>query len=311
MAAPLVDLPRPVEAGRGGWPWQASPDSTALASDAAALPLITIVTPSFNQAGYVEASIRSVLLQEYPRLEYIVMDGGSTDGSVEIIRRYESHLTHSRIGADSGQSDALRRGFGLANGDVLAWLNSDDLLLPGTLHRVGRAFFREPDMETLVGGTVIIDEQGLVVRNVLGLPRIVRGQRETFESLLLRRGLTFYQAASFWRSSAYAAVGGLDPTLEFAMDYDLFLRLARRRPLRHLDRLLAAYRVHPRSKTRLLHSVYERELSKLFRKYGGGAVSPRRSDMVRAMKWISAAARNLPVRVAAATGRIKLPVGLN
>ena len=131
------DLPAP-PSGRTGWPWTdgARP---APAPEVRALPKITVVTPSYNQGRFVEATLRSVLLQGYPNLEYLVLDGGSTDGSREIIERYAPWLAGWASERDRGQSDAINRGFARATGDIVAWLNSDDRYPPGTLHAVARA----------------------------------------------------------------------------------------------------------------------------------------------------------------------------
>ncbi len=137
-------LPQPLGApAPDGWPWSGPVASTAPQS--ANWPTISVVTPSFNQGQFLEAAMRSVLLQGYPNLEYIVLDGGSTDQSVPVIEHYASHLAHWHSAPDDGQSDAIARGFERASGDVLCWLNSDDLLLPGALWHVAEMFRqREP-----------------------------------------------------------------------------------------------------------------------------------------------------------------------
>src|SRR5258706_15191827 len=132
-----------------------------------ALPRITIVTPSYNQAQYVDATIRSVLEQGYPNLEYIVVDGASTDGSAEVIRRHADRLAWWVSEKDGGQSAALAKGFARATGDVLAWLNSDDLYLPGTLATVARVFPPEPDVGFIYGSRVVIDPGGATLPRFL------------------------------------------------------------------------------------------------------------------------------------------------
>lgn len=218
------------------------------------LPRITLVTPSYNQAQYLEATLRSVLRQGYPRLEYIVMDGGSTDGSVAIIERHAAALAHWESGPDGGQAEAISRGFRRGSGDVLGWLNSDDLLLPGALEAVGRHFARHPGTECVAGGTVLIEADGRRREGRLGIPWFDLGEPVSYDALLVR-GMKFSQPATFWTREAYDAVGGLDTTLRFCFDYDLFLRLARRGRTARLLKVLAAFRHHPASKTHTIHDV--------------------------------------------------------
>ena len=136
----IDDLPRPGP-GRSGWPWtEAPPPLPPTTVNGQAWPRITIVTPSFNQAQYLEETIRSVLLQGYPNLEYLVFDGGSTDGSVDILRRYDRFLDAWVSERDKGQSDAINKGLARCTGTIVNWLCSDDVLLPGALFRVGEAF---------------------------------------------------------------------------------------------------------------------------------------------------------------------------
>ncbi len=147
----LAELPPP-QAGRTGWPWtEASPPLPAALPDGEPWPRISIVTPSFNQAQYLEETIRSVLLQGYPNLEYFVFDGGSTDGSADILRRYDAFLDGWVSERDKGQSDAINKGFARCTGTIVNWLCSDDILLPGALGQVGGAFVERPGADVVVG----------------------------------------------------------------------------------------------------------------------------------------------------------------
>ena len=152
----LNELPPP-PVGKSRWPWTQDSESKG-DQRAGPLPRVTVVTPSFNQAIFLEETIRSVLLQDYPDLEYIVMDGGSSDGSVEIIKKYEKHLAYWTSEKDAGASDAIRKGFERATGSILAYLNSDDLYLPGAIHRLVNRL-RSVKGDVVYGNTYWIDEE--------------------------------------------------------------------------------------------------------------------------------------------------------
>jgi len=232
------------------------------------LPRISIVTPSHNQAAFLEQTIRSVLDQDYPDLEYIVMDGGSTDGSVDIIRKYADCLAYWVSEKDNGQADAIMRGFQRATGDILAWVNSDDTLLPGALRRVGEYFARRPEVEVVVGGCIRVDEQGQPLR-ARGFGPVVcnLGTSQNLRKLLYW-DLGFAQPASFWRREAFFAVGGFDTSLRFCFDYDMYLRLAQRKPFGRIKAFLACFRVHSESKTSTLNEIRRQENELLWRRNG-------------------------------------------
>src|SRR5213596_338381 len=157
----LRELP-PAPEGKTGWPWTEETFPEEADQTSSSPPSISIVTPSYNQAKFLEATIRSVLDQGYPNLEYIVMDGGSTDGSLEIIRRYEKHLAGWVSEKDGGAADAIAKGFSRATGTILAYLNSDDLYLPGSLHAIGEAM-RDPAVDVAYGNTYWIDSGGAIL----------------------------------------------------------------------------------------------------------------------------------------------------
>jgi len=216
-----------------------------------ALPRITIVTPSFNQGQYLEATIRSVLDQDYPNLEYLVMDGGSTDGSVDIIRRYADRLAYWVSEPDGGQSAAIARGFRRATGDVLAWLNSDDIYLPGALNTVAKAFAEDPTADFIYGSRRIIDETGRVIRSFL-TPTILHKYYFAFGQLIP-------QECAFWRRALYDRVGGLDESLGFSLDFSLFVRMWGSGRFKKIDAELGALRSHAASKTSNLGDVMFQE----------------------------------------------------
>ncbi len=184
-------------------------------------PLVTIVTPSYNQAPFLEWTLRSVLCQDYPHIEYIVVDGGSTDGSVDIIRKYAHRLAWWVSEPDEGQGDALRKGFARARGSILAWVNSDDMLAPGAVRQAVETFAQNPDAGMVVGEALFIDPVGRPFNHYV--PRV--------QSLadLLAFGI-LPQPAVFFRREAYEEAGGLDPTYHFLLDHHLWIRMALRRP---------------------------------------------------------------------------------
>jgi glycosyltransferase involved in cell wall biosynthesis len=214
------------------------------------------VTPSFNQAGFIEETLRSVLLQDYPDLEYIVIDGGSTDGSREIIGRYGSGLAHWVSEPDGGAADALARGFERSTGDILAYLNADDVYQPGVL-RAAAAFFRKhPDCDVLFGDTYWIDAASRIVAERRQTPFLPEGY--------LYGGADLQQPSTLWRRRAFVAAGGIDPSYRFAFDTDLFFRfVANQARFRHLKRVFASFRLHPDAKSSREVDVCREELSRI------------------------------------------------
>jgi glycosyltransferase involved in cell wall biosynthesis len=205
------------------------------------LPLVSIVTPSFNQARYLESTIRSVLEQDYPNIEYIIVDGGSTDGSVEIIRRFSDRLAWWVSEKDRGQTDAINKGFARAKGVILAWLNSDDTYVGNAVKEAVALLRDRPEVGLLYGNANFIDENGRVIGR---FPAAQTNYKR------LRRGYVHIpQQAAFWRANLWQRVGPLDPSFYFAMDYDLWVRLAALAPIQYSPRLWANFRLHTAGKT--------------------------------------------------------------
>ena len=225
-----------------------------------AYPNITIVTPSYNQASYLAATLESVLNQNYPALHYIVMDGGSSDGSVDIIRRYASSLTYWVSQKDGGQSDAINRGFTYRAetadaDDIMTWLNSDDVLLPGALQRVGEIFAAYPQIQWLTGQPANMDAAGQHLKH--GRLKTGHGRSLIRQGWYHGRGLGFIrQEGTFWRRSLWEKVGGINPDLHYAMDFDLWRRFAVHAPLVTVDQHLAAFRTQPQQKTSAIDKYY-------------------------------------------------------
>jgi len=214
-------------------------------------PTISLVTCSFQQGRYLEQTIRSVLDQDYPALEYLVIDGGSTDESVAIIKRHASRLAYWVSEPDRGQTDALIKGFARARGEICAWLCSDDLLLPGALHAVGAFFARRPEAMAAYGDALWIDADG----------RFLRAKKEMrFNRFVLRHDHNYVpQPSMFWRRALYESVAGLDPRFDLAMDADLWDRFAARTSIEHVGCYLACMRFYPQQKTRRRRTEGRRE----------------------------------------------------
>jgi glycosyltransferase involved in cell wall biosynthesis len=225
-------------------------------------PKISIVTPSYQQGQYLEETIRSVLRQGYPNLEYFVMDGGSTDRSVEIIRKYESWLTFWTSEPDGGQADAIGRGFQRATGEILAWINSDDYYEPGAFMRVGQRFAAQPDLVFANGDVNLVSEESQYRRRLFAM-------RPSFFFAANYGQHGWPQPGCFWRRAAYEQVGGIDSSLHFCMDKDLFIRLVKSgRSGRISGPPLANFRVHAQSKTSQLYELGQLETAALIKKYG-------------------------------------------
>jgi len=227
---------------------------------------ISVVTPSYNQASFLEQTIQSVLSQDYPHVEYIVMDGGSTDGSVDILRKYSDRLTYWKSEKDEGQTDAIEKGFQSASGDIFYWLASDDLLLPGALSAVAKYFEENPQTEVVNGGAYYIDAKGCPLRKTFGSFSL--GIRATHSRLRFYEQDGVFQQATFWRREAHEAVGGHDRSLQFIMDRDLYLRLARRRQFDRLPQMLACFRLHEDCKSSQIQHIRQEETAEFDKRYG-------------------------------------------
>lgn len=205
-------------------------------------PKVSIVTPSYNQGRFIERTLLSVLSQDYPNLEYFVQDGGSTDETIDVLNKYEDRLAGWASEKDNGQSHAINLGFGQCTGEIMAWLNSDDLLLPGTLTCIVDYFSRHPDVDVVYGNRLLIDESDAEIGNWI-LPG--------HDGDVLSWADYIPQETLFWRRQIWHKVGGqVDESFKFAMDWDLLIRFrAAGAKFAHIPRFLGAFRIHETQKT--------------------------------------------------------------
>jgi GT2 family glycosyltransferase len=214
------------------------------------MTLVSIVTPSFNQSAYLEQAIRSVLEQGYPEVEYMVMDGASTDGSVDVIRKYSSRLAYWASDKDSGQADAINKGMRRAKGEIVAWLNSDDYYLPGAIEAAVAALEANPQAMLVYGNMLAVDQAGQTINQLRYRPL-------TLNDLLCFQIIG--QPAVFMRRAAFEKAGGLDLDFHFMLDHQLWIKIAMQGLLVHINQTWSAARYHPLAKNRAQASGFGRE----------------------------------------------------
>lgn len=234
-----------------------------------AWPLISIVTPSFDQGAFLEKAIRSVLLQGYPRLEYIVIDGGSTDSSVEIIEKYQDYLTCWVSEQDQGQSQAINKGFARASGELLGWLNSDDYLLPGALFRLAEAYLADPGVGVVYGQGHIVNGNGKIVYT----PQLKQVTRKTLFDWSF--GNDFMQPSCLFTHRAWTECGPLDESLHYSMDVDFFLKVSEKYQFRKIDDLLSMSLSHGAAKTTAQRGLMYVDLALVMMRHGNEASARR------------------------------------
>lgn len=221
------------------------------------LPKISIVTPSYNQAEFLERTMTSVLDQNYPNLEYIVIDGGSTDGSVEIIRKYESRLAYWISEPDQGQTDAINKGLRRATGDWVAWQNSDDIYYPGVFQDLAQATLAHPSADLVIGNMMLIDANDRALRDIHYVTPCYGG--------MLAEGMVLTNQAAFWRRRVHEDIGWLNESLHYCFDYEWFLRLVKDHRAAHVNRMWGGYRLHEATKTSNWSQRFEQEKAEILR----------------------------------------------
>jgi len=222
---------------------------------------ISIVTPSFNQGEFIERTIQSVVSQSFTDREFIIIDGGSTDQSLEIINKFDADITYWVSEADNGQTHAVNKGFSIASGDILGWLNSDDVFYPGTLQKVADHFSTNPDCDVLYGMADYIDDQDNFIRAY---------KTRNWSFAELKKWCFICQPAVFFRRSVFEEQGQLDESLNYCMDYEYWLRCGQTKPFHYLKDKLAASRLYPENKTiGSRPAVLKEAMEMLFNKFGG------------------------------------------
>lgn len=268
----LFELP-PSSPGFTGWPWTL--DTLKLPEtmpDDLPWPRITIVTPSFNQGQFIEQAICSVLMQGYPNLEYIIIDGGSTDGSVDTIRKYEDRLTYWLSEPDAGQYDAINKGFAQSSGEIMAWINSDDMYCPGAFSIVAEIFSSCLEIQWLTSVSFLCwDEHGRAVecRSGEGFNReaFYRGRNGGIHGF---HNHFIMQESTFWRRSLWETAGEyIDSSYLFAGDFELWARFWQHSKLYSTTALIAGFRIHRNQKTSSCIDSYCQEALQILRRYHG------------------------------------------
>jgi len=235
-------------------------------------PRVSIITPSFNQGRFLEASIRSVLEQTYPNIEYIVVDGGSKDQSVEIIQKYRQHYAWWVSEKDRGHADALNKGFSHATGEILAWLNSDDVYYPNAVAEAVALLQQHPEVGMVYGDADLIDNSGAHIGQFAA--------RQTDYRRMLRGSVHIPQATTFFRADIWKQVGPLDLSLFFSFDYDLWVRISKVSQLLYVPRRWAQFRIHGDGKTIVNDDRCYPDMLRVLQREGGGWLSWLRLRMI-------------------------------
>ncbi|MFZ2976073.1 MAG: glycosyltransferase family 2 protein [Candidatus Moraniibacteriota bacterium] len=228
---------------------------------------ISIITPSFNQAQFIERTIKSVLEQNYPDLEYIVMDGGSTDGTVEILKKYSDRIIW-KSEKDRGQSDAINKGLKIATGDIVAYLNSDDTYEPKALQKVADYFSRNPNSKWAYGKCKIINANDQEIRKPITWYKNFLLKKYSYSKLLCENFIS--QPAVFWKREIHSELGFFNESEHFCMDYEFWLRIGRKYPAGVINDYLANFRYYSNSKSGSVNKKQFQDELRLAKKFGAG-----------------------------------------
>ncbi|SFF51830.1 glycosyltransferase family 2 protein [Thermoflexibacter ruber] len=233
---------------------------------------VTIITPSYNQAQYLEATIQSILGQNYPHLEYMIFDGGSQDNSLKIIEKYQKHLTYWESEKDKGQSHAINKGLSKATGEIITWINSDDQLMPNALHKIVSYFEANPSVGFLHGKTLLFG-QG---------KEVIKGAESKDLHYKYLAGLPFPQPSAFFRKSVIDELGLLEEDYHYGMDYDFFLRMILNHEALQVQDVLSKYLLHKSSKSVSQQNFFAQDYAKIFSKLLRSF--PFTSELIKQMK---------------------------
>ncbi len=234
-------------------------DEKVVMSNDLSWPKISIVTPSYNQVEFLERTILSVLNQNYPNLEYIIIDGGSTDGSVDIIKKYEKYLAYWVSEKDNGQTNAINKGFVRSIGEILAYINSDDTYNPEAFFKIVKGFNKNPKIDLVFGNVSHIDAYD-------NLTDECRFTKFDFTTLIYEGG-NLHQPGAFWTKKIYDKVNGFNPKYRFCMDFDFFCRVAEVGTLKHIREYIANFRYHENSKSLTIKDIGLIEHEEIARRY--------------------------------------------
>lgn len=237
-------------------------DDKIILNEDSSYPKITIITPSYNQSKYLEKTILSVLNQNYPNLEYMIIDGGSTDGSVEIIKKYKKYLAYWVSEKDNGQTNAINKGLKKATGELVAWQNSDDIYMPGAFTKVAKYFLKKTTAEVFFGNFCLMDSFDNIIRDIRFTPF-------SFKCSLME-GIGISNQAAFWKRELFEKYGYLSTSLEFAMDFEWWLRLGHKNvKFYFIKEYLGCLRIHSETKSStILKEIGLPERVRIRQKYG-------------------------------------------